>query len=68
MTASASAVLKSQYFPSDLTTHIACSWFINDIATFVKVSTSDVRDYGTLLQDAVYENKQNFVRILLESG
>ena len=27
-----------------------------------------MRDWGTLLQDAVYENKQDFVRILLESG
>merc|ERR1719339_367646 len=32
------------------------------------VNTSDVRSYGTLLQDAVYEDKRDFIRILLDFG
>ena len=32
------------------------------------MSTNNVRDWGTLLQDAVYEEKKVFVRILLEYG
>lgn len=32
------------------------------------MTTENVRDYGTLLQDSVFERKQDFVRMLLESG
>ena len=32
------------------------------------MSTKNVRGFGTLLQDAVYEEKKDFVRILLEYG
>merc|ERR1719209_2630299 len=32
------------------------------------VNTNDVRGYGTLLQDAVYEDKRDFIRILLDFG
>jgi len=32
------------------------------------VTTENARDYRTLLQDAVFQGKQDFVRMLLESG
>ena len=32
----------------------------------VEVSTKNVRDWGTLLQDAVHQEKTDFVRILME--
>ena len=32
------------------------------------MNSSDVRGYGTLLQDAVFENKKPFIRILMDSG
>ena len=32
------------------------------------MNTSDVRGHGTLLQDAVYEDKRDFIRILLDFG
>merc|ERR1719209_289683 len=34
----------------------------------IQVNTTNVRSYGTLLQDAVYEDKRDFIRILLELG
>ena len=40
------------------------AWKLNPF----KVNTSDVRSYGTLLQDAVYEDKRDFIRILLDFG
>ena len=33
-----------------------------------QVSTANVRDMGTLLQNAVTESKAHFVRVLLEFG
>ena len=33
-----------------------------------QVTTKDVREYGTLLQDAVCEEKLDFIRMLLEYG
>ena len=34
----------------------------------IQVNTSDVRGYRTLLQDAVYKDKRDFIRILLDFG
>ena len=45
---------------------VHCLSFIH-LCTF-KVSTENVRGYGTLLQDAVAETKKNFVQILLDFG
>ena len=39
-----------------------------DVIFHPKVSTESVREYGTLLQDAVVEQKKNFVQILLDFG
>ena len=39
-----------------------------DLSDYLQVSITNVRDYGTLLQDAVCEGKADFVRIMLESG
>ena len=36
--------------------------------TYLQVTTGDARGYGTLLQDAVDEEKTDFVRILLKHG
>ena len=34
----------------------------------IQVNNTNVRDYGTLLQDAVSEDKRDFIRILMDSG
>ena len=39
-----------------------------DLSFFLQLNTKSARDHGTLLQDAVYDGKSDFVRILLEYG
>ena len=41
---------------------------LNSDSHLTQVSTNSVGDDGTLLQEAVHRNKQDFVRILLEYG
>ena len=38
------------------------------VSVVFQVSTTSVKKYGTLLQDAVNENKTPFVRLLLQFG
>ena len=41
---------------------------ILEVSVVFQVSTTSVKRYGTLLQDAVNENKTPFVRLLLQFG